>query len=231
MPIQLPGKHLRFNPIRMTIKWCLYLLLLLSINVLAIIKRKNLATADRILALFMTITFLEESLSFLLATKKHNNFPLFHISGPVEFLFTSLYFNYAIRFFRKRNIGIIIGSAGVVLSLFNTAYYQHTTTINSNFLLFEGTVIIIYCLLSFHQILLDETRLPYRFASFWFTICFLTYWTTTFTGWGVYALLDQQDSVIIYTFGIILAAINFIYYTGIALVFLFYKKLIPASDA
>jgi hypothetical protein len=208
---------------------CAYFLLLLSINLLSIIRWKHFGVAEKAVAILIGVTVISEALSTFASYRWHNNLTVYHIYSPVEFFLISLYFNYSIVAFRKRNIGVLVGASGVIFSLFNTLFIQRITTINSYFLLFEGTAIIIYCLLSFHQILMDEEQLPYRFAHFWITICFLIYWSSTFTGWGIYTVLHWKDSTVSTIFNKVLAAANFTFYLGIGLVFLRYKKLIPSG--
>jgi hypothetical protein len=76
---------------------------------------------------------------------------------------------------------------------------------------------------------MNDEHVPYRFAHFWLTICFLIYWSSTFTGWGIYTVLNLKDSVIAAIFDQVLKVANFIFYIGIASIFIFYKKLIPSG--
>jgi hypothetical protein len=76
---------------------------------------------------------------------------------------------------------------------------------------------------------MDEDHLPYQFAHFWITLCFLVYWSTTFTGWGIYTVLNQQDFVLNPIFDKVLTVANFSFYLGIAAIFVLYKKLTPSG--
>ena len=91
-------------------------------------------------------------------------------------------------------------------------------------------MVIIYCLLSLHQILLDQEHLPYRFAHFWITVCCLIYWSVTFTGWGLFEML-QDDKIVVMFFDKILTVANFIFYIGIGTTLALYKRLIPTVCA
>ena len=206
-----------------------YFILLGIINILSVWQWKALAKEDKIIALLIGLTTIEEIIAALASHKFQNNLWVFHIYSPIEFFLISLYFNYCIRTFRKKKIGLGIGLFGIVLAICNTLFIQKITTINSYYLLFEGSLVIIYCLLSFHQILMDEERLPYRFAHFWITICFIIYWSSTFTGWGIYNVLDKDEFLLNPIFDKVLAAANFAFYLGLSAVFIFYKKLIPSG--
>jgi hypothetical protein len=215
----------------MNLTWSIYILILVSVNVIGAIRWKVLAKGEKIMAILMLITLISEPIALFANIRLRNNLPVYHIFNPIEFLLISLYFNCSLRYFRKKNIGLIAGITGVVLSVLNTLFIQRITTINSFFLLFEGTAIIIYCLLSIHQLLLNEEHLPYRFAHFWITLCCLIYWSSTFTGWGLYAILSISDGAVLTYFSMILTAANFIFYLGIATTLVLYKRLIPTVCA
>jgi hypothetical protein len=172
-------------------------------------------------------TWISETISFYAARRWHNSLPVSHVYSPLEFLLLSLYFNYSIEYFRKRNLGLIIGLAGIPVSVLNTLLFQPLLTINSNFLLFEGTVVIIYCLILFGS-LLKEDHMPYRHVSFWMAMFNLILWSSTFTGWGMYEFLREDDIIMRY-FDPILTTANFVFYLGIGATLAFYKKLIPSG--
>lgn len=215
----------------MNIKWCIYLIILFSAATVGIAKWKILQTPDKIVALLVSLTFASELTALLTSRYWHNNLPVYHIYSPLSFLLISLYFNYSIELFRKRRIGIIWGTAGVGLSIIDTLYLEKIDKINSYYLLFQGTTIIIYGLLSIRQILLDEDYLPYKFALFWITILFMIYWSITFTIWGFYVILSPEDAPMYSIFDVVLTTANFILYGGITIVFLLYRRLIPSSYA
>lgn len=213
----------------MFIKLIAYLGLLLVTSVAGVASWSKLRAVDRLIAVLMILTLLAETSAFTIFYNRGNSFIVYHLYNPIQFLLVSLYFNRSTRQLRKHNVGLYIGSIGLLLGILNSVCFQRPTNSNSYFLLFEGTVIIIYCLLAFHQILLDEELLPFGFAHFWITVCFLIFWTTTFTGWGIYAVTDESDDTINSLFDKVLTVANFVFYGGIASVFLNYKKLIPSG--
>lgn len=205
------------------------MVLLLFVGILCIRRMKDLALAERFLAVLMWITFVVELVGTTNAYIKNNSQPVYHVFSPIQFVLICLYFNYSIRFFRQHNLGWFLGTLGVAFSVFNTAVLQKNTSINSHFLILEGAAIIVCCFISLHQILLDEEELPYRFANFWFTVCFCFFWGTTFTGWGMSSVLDNSSLTLNKLVIIILTISNYIYYGGLAATFFYYKKLIPSS--
>lgn len=208
-----------------------YLSLLAVIDIVGLTYWGRLRKEERILIIIITETLIGEATSAYAAIHFHNNLPVYHFFNPIQFFLLSLYFNGVIPWFRKTNIGLAIGIAGFPLSILNTIFLQKITSINSNFLLFEGTTVCIYCLLALHAILLDEEHLPYRFAHFWITLCCLIFWSSTFTGWGLYSMISVDDKTVIMFFDKVLTAANFVFYLGIGATLVCYKKLIPTACA
>jgi hypothetical protein len=215
----------------MNIRLLSYYLILLLVCVVCVVRWKQLAKGERFIALLMFLTLATELTAFLIAQRWHNNMPVYHIYNPIEFLLTSFYFNCSIDYFRKRNTGVIVGIVGVLLSVLNTLFLQKITTINSNFLLLEGTAIIIYSLLMLHQVLLDEEHLPYSRVHFWIALCCLIFWATTFTGWGFYAVFNADEMKVIMFFDKVLTVANFLFYIGIGTTLAMYKRLTPTTCA
>lgn len=207
----------------------IYFSLLTCASLLSLSQWRRLQSSAKYLAVLMILTFVAEAIALYISRNSGNNLFIYHISSPIEFLLISLYFNESVTIIAKRRIGLFIGILGIVLSVMNSLFFQKPTSINTYFLLFEGTAIIIYCLLSFHQILLDEEYLPYRNVHFWISICFILFWSTTFTGWGIYAVRDSRDVTLVRAFSTLLTIVNFLFYFGIAAIFLNYKKLTPSG--
>ena len=213
----------------MNASWLAYLVVLSTAVITGFVRWIKLPFPERTICILLGVTAVNEFAAFFGSYYYHNSFPVYHLFSPVEIFLISLYFNQSVDLLRRHNIGIWVGAVSIVASVLNTLFLQKLTTINSNFLLLEGTVVIIYGLLSLRQILLDEDRLPYAFALFWFSLCFLVYWGSTFMGWGVYAILNQEKTVLGSLFNKVLVTANFIFYAGIATIFLFFKKLIHSS--
>lgn len=204
----------------------IYLLLLLITFALGCSKWRMLLYADKVLVILIGLTFLQETAANLVYTITGSNAVTYHIYSPIEFFLLCLYFNDTNPLFKKNRTGIVIGVSGVLLSIGNTIWLQHVNTFNSYYLLFEGTCIVILCLLSLCGILLDEQLDFKRQPYFWVTLCLLFYWCLTFTSWGVYNLLDDSSIILSNTMEVTLYTANVLLYACIATVFFNYKKLI-----
>jgi hypothetical protein len=201
----------------------LYFILVISATVLGAYRWKALAKSEKFVALLMPVTLIAEIIAAFAANRWRNNYPVFHIYSPIEFLLISLYFNYAVRLLRKNNIGIILGAAGIPVALINTIFFQPIHTINAFYLLFEGVGIIFYSLCALYEDLISESRV-YNKSSFWFTLSFLIYWGVTFTGWGIYKVQKAETKNVYMIVDYVLTIINYLFYAAICLIFLRYNK-------
>ena len=207
-----------------------YLPLLLFTAGIAVYRWRVLSIADKWMCVLMIATLIEESFSKYYASTIHYNFFTYHIYTLVELFLISLYFDRSIGFRKPYLIGIIIGACGVVLSLINTFYFQSTHTFNSYFLLFEGVIVLSFCLLSFYRLLIRDNIVPGKMAQFWLTICFMFYQSLAYANNGVYGALAGQNNLLSSILDWSRQIVNLLFYFGIALVFIRYKKLIPSGE-
>lgn len=141
-----------------------YLSVLLLVSSISLATWKKFRLPDRYIALQMILTFVSEAIALFSAIQYKNSYIVYHFFSPIQFILTSLYFNGSIKTFRAKNIGLKMGLLGIVLSIANSIFLQRLSDINSFFLLFEATVTVLYCLFSFHELLLDELELPFRYG-------------------------------------------------------------------
>jgi len=211
-----------------TLKYPVYFGVLLMTLVLGCRKWKELQTADKVLASLIAITILQEIIAYFSYKIIKNNMYTYHFYSPIELFLICYYFNERSRFLKKRNIGLIIGGVGIVVSLANTIYLQPLKIFNSYYLLFEGAAIILLCLLSLSDILLNELIDFKKQSFFWITLALLFYWSTTYTGWGIFGMLDMRKSGLLKILEIVLFFSNLSFYGVISMVFINYKKLTPS---
>lgn len=234
MIISTPVRHCalaRLAPLSTnSVKQYPYFLLLFFSAIVCLYRWRRLTKPDRYLALLIQLTLLTECLALYAAYTWKNNLPIYHFFNPVQFFIWSLYFNDSVRVLKGRSVGVFSGAAGVLLAVLNSLTLQHLTEINSYFLLYEGTVLTIYCLLAMREILLKEDDLAYNFVQFWITTCCLLFWSSTYTGWGLFEFFGT-DAIVRRYFDTILTAANYLLYLGIAGSFFFYRRLNPTQRA
>ena len=192
---------------------------------ICIYRFKMLDKASKVILVILALEIVNEIIAFIFAKKFHNNMPIYNINDIVELFLIALYFNYAIRSFRKKNIGIWIGVLSVIFGIINFSFFQSLDEFSINFLLFEGFCVIIMSLLAFYRFLMVHEDLQlYRSPHFWFASIFLFFWSITYLNWGLFPIIVNKIS------GIYIWMVNIISYGAIGLVFLFYPKMNTANE-
>lgn len=211
------------------IRLYVYLGILTLTTVLGAIRFRTLDKGGRVICLLLVLTLISESIAYLLAFKTGSNIIVYHIYNPIEFFLLSLYFNFTIDIFRRKHVGIYIGFFALLMGVLNSLYIQPITEFNTYYLLFEGLCIISISLFSFYQLMLKDTYTsPVADPHFRISFLLLFYWCITFISWGVYEMVDTAKSN--YIIGLILWTANIIFYLGVAIVFLLYKRKPVAGE-
>jgi len=213
----------------MVLSFAIYYALLILIDLLSITIWHSLSRPEKFLAVLIWITSLDEGLVFLLQQQHKLTAIIYHIYSPIELFFLSLYFQESVPALKRLRISIGIAVIAIGWAVINAQFFQPLNTVNTNFLLLESAMVIIFCLAALRQILLEDVRPAYKFRLFWLACLLLIYWSVTFTGWGLFTLLAHQQSVVHQLFFQVLSSINLVLYTGIVLVFINHKKLIPSG--
>jgi hypothetical protein len=182
---------------------------------------------SKIIAVLLCCAFINESAAFFLARKYHNNLHLYTVYSLLEFFLICLYFNYVIDIFKNRNVGILVGIAGLVLGIINSAYIQQRpNSINSYFLLFEALMVIGMSLFAFFRMLLKNDSLNlYKYHHFWLISILLFFWNITFFTWGLYNYINAELKQSVGKINTALMIIGTITYACFGCVFLLYPKM------
>lgn len=207
----------------------IYLPVLLTIALVALLQWKILTEADRWMAVLLAVTTLQECISWYFASKG-NNFISYHIYTPTELFLISMYFDRSIGFKHAYRLGGIVAVSGFILATVNVLFFQKLNQFNSYFLMLEACAILSLCMLSFYKLLIRDNIIPGRMMQFWLTLCFLFYSSVTFVIYGLYGAMIGHHSSLSHIFTFTLFFANLSLYSGIGLVFLRYKKLIPSGE-
>lgn len=208
----------------------IYLLVLSFAAIATLYRWRLLSSADRWIPILMLATLAQECVANVMSRVTGNNYPSYHVYTPIEVCIICLYFDRSMRFRFPYVIGSTIAGISVLLSIFISWKWQPVDTFNSYFLLYEGCLVIVFCLLSFYKLLIREDVIPGRMAHFWLTICFLLYWSLTFANLGLFARVPVEQVYLRTIFRITLYCANLLFYLGIIGVFVRYEKLIPSGD-
>lgn len=207
-----------------------YLAVIVIAAVISLVKYRQLDKASKIFSIMLIMTLISEVMAYVIAKYYRNNFPVYHFFAPIQLFLVGLYFNYSIESFRRKRIGIYIGIIGLLFGVFNTLFLQPIKTFNSYFLLFEGLCTIFMCLYAFNKMFVNEDIDILKSHHFWFTFILLTFWSITYVNWGVREFIRYKMLEMIFSVGNVLWVVNVLTYSGIAFVFLFYRKNIVQRE-
>src|SRR4051812_1852102 len=117
----------------MPVIFILVYVFLLIAAIAGVLRFRQLAYADRIIALLIILTLINELLAFFAMRYYHNNLIIYHIYSPVELLMVSLYFDRSVRILRKMKIALVVGILGIPASIINAVYYQHPIMVTNSY--------------------------------------------------------------------------------------------------
>lgn len=197
---------------------------IVSFAVLASLSKiKLLNKASLIVTMLLFCTLISEVAADINVRIEGFNTRVYNLFCPIQFLLTSIYFNYTIDTFKDANIGKYIGIVGCALGIIDYFFFEIPPFRNTIYLLIEGITIVGMSLYAFYRILLNDDDLRIiTYPHFWFTTLFLCYWTCTTLFWGSYDYISDHMGNIL---GNILLIVNIITYLGFGTVFLLYRKM------
>ncbi|MEO6831655.1 MAG: hypothetical protein ABI169_05615 [Chitinophagaceae bacterium] len=195
------------------------------------IRQKEFDTASRIYWYYTCAGAIAEVVARMAAIEFGNNMAVYAVYSPIELLLICLYFNFSIPTLRRTGIGWYLAILGIVVSVLNAVFFQPLTEFNSNFLYFEGIVIIGLSLYSFYHLVRssDDLRLA-KLRHFWFPFIQCAFWTITFLNWGLYEYFNAHAQRFVVAINIFIGMISGVTYLCIALVFWQYPKLKPTDE-
>lgn len=196
-------------------------------SIIGVYQFKKLDKAAKIFCGLVCLVCVCEFLALYYRWKHHNNMPVYSIYSLVEFFTISLYFNYSIDIFRKKNIGIYVGITGIILGILDIVFLQPLNTFNSYYLFFEGIGIITMALFSFFRLLINEDGLVlYTYPHFWFTAILSLFWSSVFINWGFGEYVYKHHKEMLHLLANSISIINIITYFAIGCVFLLFPKML-----
>jgi hypothetical protein len=187
---------------------------------------KEIDKASKVMSVFIWLGLLTELVAFFFARKFHFNLPVYIVYSFIEYFLLCLYFNYIIDVFQEDNIGIYIGLFGLAVGVFDLLFIEHFHNVNSNFLFFEGLIVIGLSLKAFARWLSDEDFFyVHKYPHFWFICILIFFWTITYLSWGLYFYCNKRISEIAKLINFALLIVNIITYFGLGSIFLLYPKM------
>jgi hypothetical protein len=204
----------------------IYFVSLLFASFCGVWRFNKIDKGSKVLAVLVCCALINEGVGYYLASKYHNNLPLYTVYSLLEFFILSFYFNNVIDVFVRKDIGIYIGIIGICLGVLNLLFIQHIDSFNSYFLLFEGLSVIGMSLFAFFRLLLTHDNLKfYKYHHFWFISILIFFWSITFLSWGLYDYINQQLLQSASKINASLMTVSAFTYCCLGVVFLLYPKM------
>lgn len=204
-------------------RFFVYLTVLFLALLGGIYKIKSRDNATKILVALLCLTLTSEVTAHWAAIKYRNNMFVYHFFSPLQLIMLGAYFDNIERRFKKLRIGLIIGIGSIVVAAINTLFFQPLTLLNSNFLLFEGLVIMGLALYTFQRILTDDRIDILKYGHFWMVTVFIFFWSVTYTTWALYTVLQVKKLFIIPLISHVLWTVNIVTYSAIGFVLLYFS--------
>lgn len=206
-------------------KEVIFLNIVLISIILGLIHIKRMDKAIRILVLYLVITFISETSAIYCAFAFRNNLPIYHIYGLIQYSLLCSYYIYAIPIQNKWHV-FILYTLGISLGITNSVLIQNPLKeFNSNFIAYISFTIILLSLFSFYRLLesteIDILRMPH----FWITTLLLIFWSFTFFYWVIGTKLNDATIKGRQWLDVIFMSINYLAYSGFAVVFWQYPKM------
>ena len=172
---------------------------------------KRVQKPFRLLAILTVLTLVNELISKYVALVLHNNSIVYHFFTPVEFLLYVLIYK---EFFSEKKWARIlwICFASLVLAeIFNTIFFQPLSVSNTNILLLENILLVVFSLglfikireSAYYEDLLKE-------GIFWFNCAVLFYYAFSTLVWGFHSIKVyylKNPPMIIYNFLLIFSGL------------------------
>jgi hypothetical protein len=196
----------------MTIRFLLYLVLLVYLLVLGLIRFKRLTQPFQILIILIACTLISEIISRILIFEFKNSSPVYHVFNIINFTGYALIYYFLLQSKLSRKIILALIAGAVCFSIFNTIFLQNLWSFPSNFLLILCFLNIYCSLLLFRQMLNDNVETDIlRQSIFWFNCAVLLFYTAIFLNWSFYNYLvrNRFNTKIIST---IMYYLNILYY-------------------
>jgi hypothetical protein len=193
-----------------------YYSLLIAASVACIVLFKRAQKAFRLLGALTVLTLLSELIARYVAVIIKDNSIVYHFFTPVEFFFYVLIYK---QFFNNKKWNYILWicfTLFVAAEILNTIFYQSLSVTNTNILILESILLVVFSLSLFIKIrgsAYHENIL--REGVFWFNSAVLFYYACCILIWGFHSIkvyYMKNPPMFIYNFLLILSGLLYATY-------------------
>lgn len=204
----------------------LYLVSLLSSALLVLSRFSSMDKPTRIVGILLITGLLNEVAADRIVRIWGNNQIPYFLYNFANLILTSLYFNYSVPAFRKKNAGYIIAIIGITSCMLSSFYNKGTRLPDQYYLYLESILITGMSLFSLLALLQGHNRLRLAMnPHFWISATILFNYTTTISSWGLLDMVAPDNSEALASISIGLLSVNAITYAAFTLILFFYPKM------
>lgn len=189
----MPGQFLEFLYLGqvLTPRFIIYGLVLFTGVLTGLISYRHASHFMKMLILLLTVTFISEVLTRIIAWRFGMSNPIYHLFAPVQMVFYTLLYYRLFQEWKKMQ-ALVVG-AGVVctlLSVGNSFLLQSLSEFPSNSTALLSLLVVCFSLMSFFNMLTspDEGSLTHN-AVFWLNLGNIIFYPVTFFVFGLFAPL------------------------------------------
>lgn len=143
--------------------------------------------------MLLGLTLFSESTAYWAAVRLHNNNFVYHIFAPLQLFAIALFYQQVLPWFRRHNLGWIIGGVGIITAILNVLLLQPLHVLNTYFLFFEGLLVVAMALYSYLVLFWDKTEEQFfKTPLFWVSTALLFFWCNDFMGLALLDILDAR---------------------------------------
>ncbi|MBK0379951.1 hypothetical protein [Mucilaginibacter segetis] len=170
----------------MSIRFFIYLLLLLAVFTYGMLNFKRLSIPFKILTFFLGLTFLSETISRIAILLYRNSAPVDHIFAVTEYIMVAMiYYRLSTDKTFKRFLLFSI-PVFIILAIFSMLLYQGILEFPSVLLSIQEVAFVIFSLLYFKEMLLNPISISLKKQSaFWFNTAFFLFSSVIFLCFGL----------------------------------------------
>jgi hypothetical protein len=167
------------------------------VAIVVLIRWRYSDVSTRIFIVVVVAQAAVELTAIVLAYVYRNNLLLYRLFSPLEFWGYCLYFNYSVRQLRPRQIGWMLGGAGMLTA----AAFERLFPLDgwgAHFLIVESTVIVCLCLFAFYTMMLRDVNVsPLRQTHFLLVVSLTFFWCFSFLSLALYNSRGGKENLIL----------------------------------
>lgn len=141
----------------------------------------------------MGVAFFSEAIGRLLAKYAQNSMPVYHVFSPLQYAGFAMMFFYFLNNAKTKKAIFFSLPFVILLGLLNTIYLQPLSQFPSNFLIVMFTILILFSMMTFKQLIEENQPAEQRNSVLYFTCGLLIYSVVVLLNFGLTNYFLRRD--------------------------------------